>query len=102
MLNPQLKISRENPLLYELLKNIKNKISFGNLTYEASIPLSAMLVKLQERKPYTKISHTHKVLKFSDKILVDRIQKCINRISPSKPKEESRTCDQHGTCKSLA
>lgn len=62
MLNPQLKISRENPLLYELLKNIKGKISLGNLTYEASIPLRAMSVKLQERKPYTKISNTHEVL----------------------------------------
>lgn len=89
MLNPQLKISRENPLLYELLKNIKDKISFGNLTYEASIPLRAMPVKLQERKPYTKIYYTHKSLKFSNKILVGQIQKCINRISPSKPKDES-------------
>lgn len=62
---------------------------FGNLTYEASVLLRAKPVKIQERKPYTKISYEHKVFKFSNKILVDQIQKCINRISPSKPKDES-------------
>lgn len=46
-------------------------------------------MKIQERKSYTKTSYEHKVFKFSNKILVDQIQKCINRISPSKSKDES-------------